>query len=157
MASDQQQHLVDQAQQLAVAEMPVTLPSTYSGRIILKTILNRNDNGLGLVGQRLVIGGWVKSSKEVKKSPLETSELPSNVGIPTDVKCVEVIHSRIPFLRSIIKVFGGHYNNVHDKLDHPFITKPPQPSILYLRISDGSCVQSLQVHSDVLLSTCNRA
>lgn len=153
MASNQQEHLVDQPEQLANAKMPVTLPSGYSGRIILKTILNRNDTGLGLVGERLVIGGWVKSSKEVrkvhevKKVPLATSELPSNAGIPTDVTCVEVIQSRIPFLRSIMKVFGGHCTNVHDKLD-PFITKPPQPSILYLRISDGSCVQSLQIVVD---------
>ncbi|KAL8106547.1 hypothetical protein AgCh_023347 [Apium graveolens] len=149
MASDQQQHLVDQPQQPAVAEMPVPLPTTYSGRIILKTIFNRNDSGLGLVGQRLVIGGWVKSSKEVRK--IETSELPSNAGTATDVKCVEVIHSRIPFLRSIIKVFGGHCNNVHDKLDS-FITKPPQPSIMYMRISDGSCVQSLQIVMDSSLA-----
>ncbi|KAK1353090.1 Asparagine--tRNA ligase, cytoplasmic 2 [Heracleum sosnowskyi] len=144
MASDEHEDLVDQPEHLAEAKVPVTLPSTYSGRIILKTILN---NGLGLVGERLVIGGWVKSSKEVRKVRPETLELPSNVGTPTDVTCVEAIQSRIPFLRSIIKVFGGHCTNVHDKLD-PFITKPPQPSMLYLRISDGSCLQSLQVVVD---------
>ena len=152
MASDQQEHLVDQRQpegqeQPAVAKMPVTAPSRYSSRVILKTILNRNDNGLGLAGERLVIGGWVKSSKELtKEEPVKTSDALVNAGTPTEFTCAEVIQSRIPFLRTIIKVFGGQGNNVHDKL-HPFMAKLPQPKIVYLQISDGSCVQTLQVHS----------
>ncbi|WOG85995.1 hypothetical protein DCAR_0105189 [Daucus carota subsp. sativus] len=157
MASDQQEHLVDQRQpegqeQPAVAKMPVTAPSRYSSRVILKTILNRNDNGLGLAGERLVIGGWVKSSKELtKEEPVKTSDALVNAGTPTDFTCAEVIQSRIPFLRTIIKVFGGQGNNVHDKL-HPFMAKLPQPKIVYLQISDGSCVQTLQivVHSSLV-------
>lgn len=136
----------DQQGQSAVAKMPAPTLSRYSSRIILKTIINRSDKGLGMVGERLVIGGWVKSSKELRKEePLKTSDVPLNVGTPTDVTCVEVIQSRIPFLRSIIKVFGGHSHNIRDKLES-FITKPPPPSISVLQISDGSCVRSLQVH-----------
>ncbi|KAL8099949.1 hypothetical protein AgCh_032272 [Apium graveolens] len=138
----------DQQGQLAVAKMPAPFLSRYSSRIILKTILNRSDNGLGMVGERLVIGGWVKSSKEHKKEePLKTSDVPLNVGTPTDFTCTEVIQSRIPFLRSIIKVFGGHSHNIRDKLES-FITKPPPPSISVLQISDGSCVRSLQIVVD---------
>lgn len=142
MASDQQEQ--------AVPKMPVTL-SKYSNRVILKSILNRRDNGLGLVGDRVVIGGWVKSSKELRKEPLQTSDHVAAQDAPQDVTCVEVIQSRIPFFRQIIKVFGGHtYGTVRDKLNS-ITPKPPTPSVSILQLSDGSCVPSLQVHSQYLL------
>ena len=39
----------------------------YSKRVIIKSILEREDGGLGLVGQVLVIGGWVKTGREQGK------------------------------------------------------------------------------------------
>ncbi|KAA8543561.1 hypothetical protein F0562_021693 [Nyssa sinensis] len=135
-------------QAAAVEEVPVTL-SNYSKRLILKTLLGRCDCGLGLVGERVVIGGWVKSSKEVRK---ETAPPPMDVddGIaaPKDVSCVEILQSRISFFRSIMKVLGGggHYP-IREKLDSG-IPKPPPPSIAILQVSDGSCVASLQVLVD---------
>lgn len=140
MATDQQEQVVPR--------MPVTL-SKYSNRVILKTILNRSDKGLGLVGDRVVVGGWVKSSKEIRKEPLPASDhhnvAPPQQNAPQDVTCVEVIQSRIPFLRQIIRVFGGHQYSVRDKLN-VVSPKPPTPSVSVLQISDGSCVHSLQVH-----------
>ncbi|KAH9706311.1 Asparagine--tRNA ligase cytoplasmic 2 [Citrus sinensis] len=49
---------------------PVTLTWRYSNRVLLKTILESGDGGLGLLNERVVIGGWVKTSKEVKKEPM---------------------------------------------------------------------------------------
>ncbi|KAH9770885.1 Asparagine--tRNA ligase cytoplasmic 2 [Citrus sinensis] len=52
------------------AATPVTLTWRYSNRVLLKTILESGNGGLGLVNERVVIGGWVKTSKEVKKEPM---------------------------------------------------------------------------------------
>lgn len=132
-------------------ETPVTL-FKYSKRVILKDIVGRNDGGVELVGQRVVIGGWVKSSREVKKDP--PVQPPSTVNpddvSPKDMSCVEVLQSRIPFIRSIFKVLGGGDHRVRDKLDS-VVPKPPQPSTSILQISDGSCVPSLRVHSSVFI------
>ncbi|KAA8550553.1 hypothetical protein F0562_002237 [Nyssa sinensis] len=135
------------SEQAAVVEIPVTL-SKYSKRVILKTVLGRSDGGLGLLGERVVIGGWVKSSKEVRKEPVPPTEVDAGSASPKDVSCVEVLQSRVPFLRSIMKVFGGggHYP-VREKLG-PVIPKPPPPSIAILQLSDGSSIASLQVVVD---------
>lgn len=140
------------------------LPSNYSNRVVLKTILERRDGGLGLVGQRLVVGGWVKSSKEVKKEPLppprpqpqphHTAVVPSR---QKDVTCVEILQSKIPLFRSIMKVLcsaGGEGSTplppVREKLDS-IVPMPPTPSIVYLLVSDGSSIASLQVNKFYLL------
>lgn len=126
-------------------EMPLTL-FKFSKRVLLKEIVGRSDGGLGLVGQRVVIGGWVKSSREIKKEvPVQPPPLePSDAVGPKDLSCVEVLQSRIPFFRSIIRVLGGGEHRIREKLD-AVLNKPPQPSIALLQISDGSCVPSLQV------------
>ncbi|KAI5679903.1 hypothetical protein M9H77_01130 [Catharanthus roseus] len=127
-------------------EMPLTL-FKFSKRVLLKEIVGRSDGGLGLVGQRVVIGGWVKSSREIKKEvPVQPPPLePSDAVGPKDLSCVEVLQSRIPFFRSIIRVLGGGEHRIREKLD-AVLNKPPQPSIALLQISDGSCVPSLQVN-----------
>ncbi|KAL3517878.1 hypothetical protein ACH5RR_020467 [Cinchona calisaya] len=139
-------------------EMPVTL-FKYSQKVILKDIVGRNDEGLGLIGQRVVIGGWVKSSREIRKDPpvQPPSTVAPDVVSPKDVSCVEVLQSRIPFFRSIFKVLGGggDHHRIREKLDSE-IPKPPQepqPSISILRINDGSCVPSLQVVVDSSLAS----
>ncbi|KAK6141888.1 hypothetical protein DH2020_024366 [Rehmannia glutinosa] len=123
--------------------------SKYSKRVILETILGRPDGGVGLIGRRIVVGGWVKSSREFRKEP--EVQAPEALG-PKDVSCVEVLQSRLPFFRSIIKVFGGDHHRMRDKLD-TIIPKPPQPSISILQISDGSCVSSLRVLVDSALAS----
>lgn len=39
----------------------------YSKRVIIKSILGRNDGGVGLIGQCMTIGGWVKTGREQGK------------------------------------------------------------------------------------------
>ncbi|KAI3906212.1 hypothetical protein MKW92_001622 [Papaver armeniacum] len=119
----------------------------YSKRVLLKTILCRSDEGLGLVGQRVVVGGWVKSSKVV---PLH--DVPSLrttlMTRPRDVSCVEIFQSRIPIFRTIFKVLNqkpssGSNSPARQGLDQT--AAKPIPTKAYLQISDGSCVPSLQV------------
>ncbi|XP_057451396.1 asparagine--tRNA ligase, cytoplasmic 2 [Lotus japonicus] len=119
-------------------------PFKYSDRVQLKVLL---DGGAELAGKRVVVGGWVKSSKEVEKSappPPLTDETKTE-----DVSCVEIIQSRIPLIRNILEVFGGSGYAARKKRD-PVPPKPmlPKPSIAYLLLTDGSCVATLQVVVD---------
>ncbi|XP_015892502.3 asparagine--tRNA ligase, cytoplasmic 2 [Ziziphus jujuba] len=137
--------------------VPAVLPLNlhkYSNRVILKTILDRDDGGLGLIGQRVVIGGWVKSSKEFKKERPAVAAPADGDGVgdtgpkDKDVTCVEILQSRIPFIRSLIKALGRSHSPAasRDKLEPAVVVpKPPLPSISILQVSDGSCVATLQV------------
>ncbi|XP_076886074.1 asparagine--tRNA ligase, cytoplasmic 2-like [Bidens hawaiensis] len=136
---------------LVPTAIPVDL-SKYSKRVLLKTIMDRGDGGLGLIDQRVVVGGWVKSSREMRKDPVPGAQPPAGgdakaVDGGKDVKCVEVFQSRIPFLRSIIKVFGGNVVHTKEKLETVF-PKQATPSVSILQINDGSSVISLQVIVD---------
>ncbi|KAI7738404.1 hypothetical protein M8C21_021534 [Ambrosia artemisiifolia] len=132
--------------------MPPVDLSKYSKRVLLKTVLDRADGGLGLVDQRVVVGGWVKSSREVRKDPVPATRPPvggdgkQGTG-GKDVRCVEVFQSRIPFLRTIIKVFGGNTAHTKEKVESVG-PKPATPSVSILQISDGSSTISLQVIVD---------
>ncbi|OIT38874.1 PREDICTED: asparagine--tRNA ligase, cytoplasmic 2 [Nicotiana attenuata] len=140
------------ASEQAPVEMPATF-SKYTKRVMLKTILGRTDGGVGLVGQRVVIGGWVKSSREIRKQPVTpppAAPAPPVVS-PKDVTCSEVFQSRIPLFRSIMKVFGAGEYRIREKLD-VVVQKAPQPSVSILQVSDGSCVASLQVLVDSALA-----
>ncbi|XP_057808532.1 asparagine--tRNA ligase, cytoplasmic 2-like [Salvia miltiorrhiza] len=128
------------ASEQAPVESPLPL-SKYSKRVTLDSISSRPDGGVGLIGQRVVVGGWVKSSREFK-----AAAPPPAAGAPKDISCVEVLQTKLPFFRSIIKVFGGE-QRIRDKIES-VLPKPPQPSISILQISDGSCVSSLQVVVD---------
>ena len=132
-----------------VSEHPLQL-SSYSKRVLLKTILDRPDGGLGLTGERVVIGGWVKSSKQkgrdsgAQQSPpsCSASEEPSAAIQGEDVTCSEVIEARIsPCLRSLVRIFiGGR---------RPSDARAPAkkaPSVAYLLLNDGSSVSSIRVH-----------
>ncbi|CAH9138710.1 unnamed protein product [Cuscuta epithymum] len=122
-----------------------SIPSTnkYTNRVILKTIFDREDGGLGYVGQRVVIGGWVRSSEERKKEddlqPVEGSE---------GVSCVEVILSSFPLIRSIIKVFRGEGHSRIPENTNSDVVKRPPPSFMILKVSDGSSVNILRVVVD---------
>ncbi|XWS31207.1 hypothetical protein CRYUN_Cryun23aG0057900 [Craigia yunnanensis] len=137
-------------------------PLMYSNRVMLKTILEGGDYKLRLVGKTVVVGGWVKSSKEVKEEPVASpaaavDAFPASPG-PKDVSCVEVLHSRIPFFRTTIRILGGSASSpaVREKLES-LIPRSPPPSTFFLQINDGSCVSSLQVVIDsaiVPVSAC---
>ncbi|KAK2662602.1 hypothetical protein Ddye_001176 [Dipteronia dyeriana] len=137
---------------------PTTLTSKYSNRVLIKTIVEPIDGGNSLLEERIIIGGWVKSSKEVKKEPLPPPPptddhgpaMASSGPKEKDVSCVEILQSRIPFFRTIIRVLAGTAggaNNypLRDKLESIIPKPPPPPSTLFLQVSDGSCVASLQV------------
>ncbi|KAG5586489.1 hypothetical protein H5410_046923 [Solanum commersonii] len=131
-------------------QAPVVECSKYTKRVMLKTLLGRSDGGVGLIGQRVVIGGWVKSSREIRKQPVTPHSVPAQVVSTKDVTCSEVLQSRIPLLRSIMKVFGAGEYRVREKINVVF---QPQSSVSILQVSDGSCVPSLQVLVDSALAT----
>ncbi|KAL9303429.1 hypothetical protein ACSQ67_020692 [Phaseolus vulgaris] len=109
-----------------------------------------------------LVGGWVKSAKEVEKlaTPLAAVNTHGNEcgvagqGRNKDVSCVEILQSRIPLIRSILDVFGGSgyvQRKKHESVvSEPNYAKllPPKGSVVYLLLTDGSCVQSLQVVVD---------
>ncbi|CAL5353392.1 unnamed protein product [Camellia sinensis] len=139
----------------ATTTAPVVTFSKYSKRVILKTILGRGDGGVGLVGDRVVIGGWVKTSKEVTKKPVPPPVVEGDKVGSKDVTCGEIIPTRLPFFRSIMKVFVGSHEPVREKLDSVVQKLPPPPPPLQqsslfavLQVSDGSCAASLQVLVD---------
>jgi asparaginyl-tRNA synthetase len=121
--------------------------------VVLKTILEPSDRWKEFVDERVVVGGWVKTSKEVNKEPAvpepqqQATEAPNVSPGHKDVRCVEIFQSRIPIFRSIAKIFGGGGSShpVREKPE-PAIPEPPRPSVAYLLVSDGSSVASLQVY-----------
>ncbi|KAJ6711004.1 ASPARTYL/LYSYL-TRNA SYNTHETASE [Salix koriyanagi] len=135
------------------------LPSKYSDRVVMKTILEPSDGRGRLAGDRVVVGGWVKSSKQGNKEaavpePQKQTTEASNVSPRhKDVSCVEIFQTRIPIFRSIAKIFGGGGSShpVREKLE-PAIPGPPPPSVAYLLVSDGSCVASLKVVVDASIA-----
>ncbi|KAK4369222.1 hypothetical protein RND71_013014 [Anisodus tanguticus] len=87
-------------------QAPAATLSKYTKRVALKTILGgSSDGGVGLTGHRVVIGGWIKSSSEIRKQPVtpQPAAAPQVVS-PKDVTCSAVLQSRIPLLKSIMKV-----------------------------------------------------
>lgn len=131
----------------AHAEVPLPL-SKYSKRVLIKSILSRSDasGGTSLIGQHVVVGGWVRSSREFRKETAAVVPAPDMAAGHKDVTCVEVLQTKLPFLRSIIRALGGE-QRIREKLD-AILPKPapqPQASISILLISDGSCPSGLQV------------
>ncbi|KAL8138940.1 hypothetical protein V2J09_004941 [Rumex salicifolius] len=134
------------------AKPQLALISKYTKRVVLKTVLARPDGGLGLIGQKVVVGGWVKSAKEIRKdplyslgpsvAPLDLAKAPSG---KTGVNCTEILHIPMPFVRSLLKAFGINHEDDKDKHQGPNLNKLSLPSTVFLQISDGSCVPSLQI------------
>lgn len=132
----------------------------YSNRVQLKSLfLNRNDGGAEFIGQTVVVGGWVKSSKEVEISsppPPPSSTAAENEAPAKDVSCVEIFQSRIPLIRNIMEVLGGNSYVSRKKLRDSPIPKPlpPKSSTAYLLLTDGSCVATLQVLASLYSVLC---
>ncbi|XP_008792968.2 asparagine--tRNA ligase, cytoplasmic 2-like [Phoenix dactylifera] len=124
----------------------------YSKRVVLRSIVCREDKGLGLAGERAVVGGWVRSRKE--KAGKGVARGPRQGAAPApaqDVTCGEVAVFRVPILRSIARILMIK--------DEPVVQRPVaapakrEPVVAYLRINDGSCIADLQivVHSSMSL------
>ena len=79
----------------------------------------------------------------VVKPPPPVDGVASQTGT-RDVTCSEILQSRIPFIRSIIKILGGSNYSVREKLE-PAAPRPPPPSLVFLQVSDGSCASTLLV------------
>lgn len=132
-----------------VSTKPITL-SKYSKRLELKTLLERSDGGARLAGKRVVIGGWVKSSRAVKK---DSPPPPSNGGnhqasTTANISCTEMIQSKMNIFRKLFDVLSGG-GKTYPIFDKPELKAAQPPEyILYLLISDGSSVSSLQVEED---------
>ncbi|KAK8923670.1 Asparagine--tRNA ligase, cytoplasmic 2 [Platanthera zijinensis] len=126
--------------------MPAVERFKYSNRVLLRSILGRADGGIGLAGEKLLVGGWVKSGDE-KKKPENSVTLPPAPPVVKDVTCSEILISRLPILRSIMKILTGVGCTALSpgKLDGP---AKPVPTVAYLRINDGSCVFNLQIIVD---------
>lgn len=125
------------------------IPLKYSNRVTLKTIFECGKQGPGLVGRRVVIGGWVRNSREERQEAAASPPEPDDkdaAGGPKDVSCAEILQSRIPFFRTIIKFLAGSVSQsaVREKLES-MIPMPPPSSVFFLQVGDGSCTESLQV------------
>lgn len=132
--------------------------SKYSNRVELKTLLEQSDGGAGFLGKRVVVGGWVKSSRAVKKEslpppPPEVFPPPPSSGgsqaSPTpSVSCTEIINSRMNIFRKLFDVLsgGGKTYPIFEKHDlaGQKATSPPE-YIIHFQINDGSYVSTLQV------------
>lgn len=55
--------LTSELKDLSVIEDGCVQKANYSKRVIIKNILGRQDGGVGLIGQRMSIGGWVKTGR----------------------------------------------------------------------------------------------
>ncbi|KAJ7552285.1 hypothetical protein O6H91_06G048400 [Diphasiastrum complanatum] len=58
----------------------------YSRRVVIKSILGRADGGVGLIGERVVVGGWVKTGRNQGKNTFAFLEVndgscPSNLQV----------------------------------------------------------------------------
>ncbi|KAF2284590.1 hypothetical protein GH714_027383 [Hevea brasiliensis] len=135
---------------------PLIPSSKYSNRVVLRTIIERSDGGVGLVGETMVIGGWVKSSREVRKDPPPQLQSEDNDGIVVRPGLKKSLHGysskSVPIFSSTSNIFGGSGNyparaKLQPAPSKRVATSKPPPPILNLLVSDGSCVDSLQVAS----------
>ncbi|KAF8047898.1 hypothetical protein N665_2773s0003 [Sinapis alba] len=141
-----------------ISPKPVTL-SKYSNRVELKTLLERSDRGARLAGKRVVIGGWVKSSRAVKKDspppPPSLAVPPPSSTTKSNVSCTEIIQSKMNIFKKLFDVLSGG-GKTYPIFDKPEIAGQKATSspeyIIYFLISDGSSVSSLQVVVDSAMS-----
>ncbi|XP_024015627.1 asparagine--tRNA ligase, cytoplasmic 2 isoform X2 [Eutrema salsugineum] len=148
-----------------LCSLVVTIITIY--RVEIKTLLERSDLGARFSGKRVVIGGWVKSSRAVKKDlppppppPVLAIPPPSSGGnqasTTANISCTEIIQSKMNIFRKLFDVLSGG-GKTYPIFDKPELagqkTAPPPEYILYLSVSDGSSVTSIQVVVDSAMST----
>ncbi|KAL8170240.1 hypothetical protein V2J09_022044 [Rumex salicifolius] len=147
-------------QQIPSSQTQLNLISKYTKRVVLRTVLGRNDAGLGLVGQKIVVGGWVKSAKEIGRGPIPPplpapapAELARAPVRKAGLTCSEILQIPLPFVRSLLKVFGvSRAHAGRGKNEDTAVARPPIPTTVIVEVSDGSSVPSLQVVVDSSLA-----
>uniref|UniRef100_A0A5B7AH54 Putative asparagine--tRNA ligase, cytoplasmic 1 n=1 Tax=Davidia involucrata TaxID=16924 RepID=A0A5B7AH54_DAVIN len=83
--------LVDQIS--AVTLNDTAEEAQFSKRVLIRTILGRPDGGAGLAGQKVRVGGWVKTGREQGKGSFAFLELndgscPANLQVIVDASVV---------------------------------------------------------------------
>eukprot|EP01018_Ginkgo_biloba_P006304 Gb_13622 [translate_table: standard] len=121
----------------------------YSKRVLVKKIVGRPDGGVGLVGERFVVGGWVKSGREQGKSSFAFLEV--NNGF-----CPANLQVRIPLcLRALMRLVVGNNaangragyvsgGNTNGNVKAKPASGRTTASVAYLQVNDGSCSSNLQ-------------
>ncbi|WOK94505.1 hypothetical protein Cni_G03209 [Canna indica] len=121
----------------------------YSMRVVLKSIVDREDKGLGLAGQRVVAGGWVKSRKDIPEHEAAPAPAAAATTPPPPqaeaVSCYEVFFHRVPILGPLARILIG-------KLIPQPANAKDGPFAACLHINDGSCSANLQVVMDSSMS-----
>jgi asparaginyl-tRNA synthetase len=111
-------------------------------RSLIKSIVGPSDGGLQFVGNRALVGGWVKSFHLKPKKDVAVDSGGADVA-QRDLKCVEALFMRFPLFRCIVKVLSPAVHPVEEKLET--VTEKKMEGTAYIRINDGSCVNNLQV------------
>ncbi|KAJ4731877.1 Asparagine--tRNA ligase [Rhynchospora pubera] len=111
----------------------------------IKSIVGSENGGAQFVGQRVLVGGWVKSFHVKPKKEVAVDSGGTDVA-PRDLKCAEALFLKIPLLRCIVKILNLGGNPVGEKLEA--VMQKKMEGIAYLRINDGSCVNHLQIVLD---------
>lgn len=95
----QEESLATQMECMAVASGEDTSGvewAKYSKRVLIKKIVGRPDGGHGLVGQRVVVGGWVKTGREQGKNfvflEVNDGSCPTNLQVLVDCSVASDIH-----------------------------------------------------------------
>lgn len=112
----------------------------YSNRVVLKSILDREDKGRAVAGQRVVVGGWVNSRKE--RADVDDAPFPTPPAEADDVRLGEVHVQYVPFLRPISSIPVGGDGGAQAPAA---ATAKDKHIIIHLLINDGSCSSNLQV------------
>lgn len=126
------------------SSVPAVERFKYSQRVVLRSILNRDDRGEGLSGHRLFAGGWVKSRKE---RPEEVHDRSAAAAVPPqaeDVSCWEAILQQLPLLRPFARILLDRLGAARAAAATDAKANVGPVTVL-LRINDGSCSSNLQV------------
>eukprot|EP00252_Welwitschia_mirabilis_P025314 TRINITY_DN784_c0_g1_i1.p3 TRINITY_DN784_c0_g1~~TRINITY_DN784_c0_g1_i1.p3 ORF type:complete len:151 (-),score=17.41 TRINITY_DN784_c0_g1_i1:1829-2281(-) len=100
------------------AKVPKVEWAKYSKRVVIKKILGRADGGVGLYGECVVVGGWVKSGREQSKSSVAFLEV-------SDSTCTPNVQGRVPLcLRSLMRLVAGNNPNSNHNLNPPATSTP---------------------------------
>ncbi|KAF8659597.1 hypothetical protein HU200_058351 [Digitaria exilis] len=119
----------------------------YSRRASLRSVVGRPDGGLGLAGERAVVGGWVKSSRAVK-AKLDGPMSPPRMTPATEttrLTCTEVLMARVPLVRCFAKLIGVGGSAAVDRVASVSVSYKLAVETALVRINDGSCLQDLQI------------